>query len=83
MLLTRDILIERLIEHLKKSDQIDVAVAWAADCNALARLCEFARSGGSLRAIVGIWGNATHPNAVRGGAIVGHGAAALCGCVAA
>jgi hypothetical protein len=53
MLLTRDILIERLVEHLKKSDQIDVAVAWATDCNALAHLCEFASSGKSLRADMG------------------------------
>jgi len=65
MLLTHDTLSNRLDEHLKNSDRMDLAVAWAADCDALARLCEFAKNGGTLRAIVGIWGNATHPNALR------------------
>jgi PLD-like domain len=65
MLLTRDILLEQLDEHLKNSDRIDLAVAWATDCNALARLCEFAKNRGTLRAIVGIWGNATRPTALR------------------
>ncbi len=65
MLLTRDTLIERLDELLEKSHRIDLAVAWATDCNALARLCKFAKNGGAFRAIVGILGNATHPNALR------------------
>jgi HKD family nuclease len=64
MLLTRENLITRLREHLGGCRQIDVAVAWAADCDALEALCDFAASN-SLRAIIGIWGNATHPNALR------------------
>jgi hypothetical protein len=65
MLLTRDNLIVRLSERLNNCRQIDIAVAWAADCDALETLCEFASGGKSLRAIIGIWGNATHPNALR------------------
>ena len=37
---------------------------WANDCDALQLLLDFADNK-SLRAIVGIWGNATHPNALR------------------
>ncbi len=65
MLLTRDTLIDRLDRHLGTARRIDIAVAWAAECDALERFCEFARNGGSLKAIIGIWGNATHPNALR------------------
>jgi hypothetical protein len=65
LLLTRDNLTARLSEHLNKCRQIDIAVAWAADCDALEALCDFASGGKSLRAIIGIWGNATHPNALR------------------
>ena len=63
MLLTRETLMDRLDHHLKTARQIDVAVAWAGDCDALDRLCAFARRGGAVRAIVGIAGNATNPNA--------------------
>jgi HKD family nuclease len=62
MLLTRDSLIDRFYEHLKQSKQIDVAVA--SDCDALTSLCTFAMNA-PMRAIVGIRGNATHPNALR------------------
>jgi hypothetical protein len=65
MLLTRETLLERLRYHVKRSTEIDVAVAWAHDCDALSSLIDFANTGASLRAIVGIWGNATHPNALR------------------
>ena len=65
MLLTTETLMDRLDHHLTKARQIDVAVAWAGDCDALDRLCAFARKGGAVRAIVGIAGNATHPNALR------------------
>jgi hypothetical protein len=41
VLLTRDTLIDRLDHHLKIARQIDVAVAWAGDCDALDRLCAF------------------------------------------
>lgn len=65
MLLTRDLLLDRLNHHLERSDRIDIAVAWAGECDALSRLVAFANSRGSLRAIVGIWGNATHPKALH------------------
>lgn len=65
MLLTRDTLINRLEHHLKTATQIDVAVAWASECDALRRLLEFVNNGGSLRAIIGITGNATTPSALR------------------
>jgi HKD family nuclease len=56
---------DQLDQHLTRARQIDVAVAWAGDCDALDRLCAFARKGGAMRTIVGIAGNATHPNALR------------------
>jgi PLD-like domain len=65
MLLTRDKLLERLDHQLESARQIDVAVAWACECDALDRLRLFARNGGSLRAIIGISGNATQPSALR------------------
>lgn len=65
MILTRDNLLGRLDYHLERSNQIDVAVAWASDSDALSRLLAFGSGRGSLRTIVGISGNATHPNALR------------------
>jgi PLD-like domain len=65
VLLTRDTLIDRLEHHLKGAHQIDVAVAWAGECDALERLCGFSGNGRSLRAIIGISGNATPPSALR------------------
>jgi HKD family nuclease len=65
VLLTRDTLLERLRHHLQRSRQVDIAVAWACDCDALSGLLQFANSGTPLRAIIGISGNATHPNALR------------------
>jgi HKD family nuclease len=66
VLLTRETLLERLRHHLQESSQVDIAVAWACDCDALSGLIQFANSGTPLRAIIGISGNATHPNALRG-----------------
>ena len=65
MLLTRENLIVRLRERLNRCSKVDIAVAWATECEALDAFCEFASTGKSLRAIVGIWGNSTHPNALR------------------
>lgn len=65
MLLTNETLLDRLYELTKKSIKIEVAVAWANECAALDRLLEFGRTNGALRAIVGVSGNATHPNALR------------------
>ncbi len=65
MLLTRELLLERLSRQVQQSDRIDIAVAWANDCSALEQLCQFAGPDKRLRTIVGIWGNASHPNALR------------------
>ena len=59
-------MLERLRYHLEASSSADIAVAWACDCDALSSLIQFANRGASLRAIIWIWGNATHPNALRG-----------------
>ena len=66
MLLTRDNLHDRLNSHLAKSTRVDVAVAWACNCQALDNICEFATvKGRLLRVIVGTWGNISHPIALR------------------
>lgn len=65
MLLTRSTLINRLTHQLESARQIDIAVAWACECDALDLLCRFAQNGGSLRAVIGIFGNATEPRALR------------------
>lgn len=63
-LLTETDLIDRLNLRIQRAQKIDIAVAWASECNALDALKSFA-DGRLLRAIVGIAGNATHPNALR------------------
>jgi PLD-like domain len=66
LLLTRDELLGQLRDHLKASERVDLAVAWTTPCDALKRLCKFAKArSGAVRAIIGTWGNATHPNALR------------------
>lgn len=66
MLLTQDELLDRLQELLDISDSLDIAVAWASPSDALSRITAFARARAhSLRSIVGISGNATHPAALR------------------
>jgi HKD family nuclease len=66
MLLTRENLLDRLDLLLRHSKSVDIAVAWASDSNALNSVLQFAkRNPGKLRTVVGIAGNATHPNALR------------------
>jgi HKD family nuclease len=67
MLLTRDNLLCRLRGHLRTSQKVDIAVAWATPCDALEHFCQFAKLRGAVtvRAVVGVCGNATHPNALR------------------
>jgi len=72
LLLTRETLLERLRHHLQASSNVDIAVAWACDCDALSSLLAFGTSGAPLRSIVGIWGNATHPNALHKLSDCGH-----------
>lgn len=64
MFLTENELLDRLKLRIRDADQIDVAVAWANECDALDELKKYATRR-PLRAIVGIAGNATHPNALR------------------
>jgi len=65
LLLTRDNLLGRLQYQLQRASSIDLAVAWASDCDALSHLLSFGESGKPLRTVVGIWGNGTHPNALH------------------
>lgn len=66
MILTQDEIMPRFRELVKQSNKIDLAVAWAWSCDALDILLDFASSRGrELRAIVGLSGNGSHPNALR------------------
>ena len=66
MLLTQDELLSRLKQHLSKASQIDIAMAWVSPGEALAEVIAFSeRRPGCLRSIVGISGNATHPQALH------------------
>jgi HKD family nuclease len=65
MLLTRKTLIGRLKERLANSHSVDIAVAWAGQCNAMRLLCNFAASGKTLKVIVGLAGNCTDPVALQ------------------
>ena len=66
MLLTEDKLVAQLKRHLSKAKRVDIAMAWISPCEALLAIQVFAdRKPGCLRSIVGITGNATHPQALR------------------
>ena len=66
MLLTEDKLVAQLKRHLSKAKRVDIAMAWISPCEALSAIQVFAdRKPGCLRSIVGITGNATHPQALR------------------
>lgn len=66
MFLTTDDLKERFEANLAASKQINVATAWATKGPALDLLCEAARTQGvKVKAIVGTFGNATHPDALE------------------
>lgn len=64
-LLTRNDLTVRLEELVRNAQSIDVAVAWTTPCRALELLADFGKRTGRLRAIVGLSGNATHPEALE------------------
>jgi len=66
MLLTEDKLVAQIKRHLSKAKRVDIAMAWISPCEALSAIQVFAdRKPGCLRSIVGITGNATHPQALR------------------
>ncbi|QDM28417.1 NgoFVII family restriction endonuclease [Tardiphaga sp. vice304] len=65
MLFESDNLLPELSKVLLQAQRVEIAVAWVNNCSALEQLCEFAERAGKLKVIVGIWGNATHPAALR------------------
>ena len=66
MFLTTSALRTRFEANLARSTRVDIATAWATEGSALDLLCEAARTGGvKVRAIVGTFGNATHPDALE------------------
>jgi len=66
MFLTTRELKERFEANLAASKQIYVATAWATEGPALDLLCEAAQTQGvKVKAIVGTFGNATHPDALE------------------
>jgi HKD family nuclease len=66
MFLTQDQLLDRLDLHLTTADRVDIAVAWASPGRAFSKLLSFTKAKpDGLRAIVGISGNSTHPQALR------------------
>ena len=65
MLLTEDKLMARLKQHLSRAERVDIAMAWVSVGEALSAVEVFAdRKPSCLRSIVGITGNATHPEAL-------------------
>lgn len=66
MFLTTSDLEERFKANLANSRRINIATAWATEGVALDLLCEAARIRGvKVKAIVGTFGNATHPDALE------------------
>ena len=59
-----DQLHDRFTELLKDHTNVDIATAWATCGKHLRALADAERSGVNVRAIVGIAGNATHPDAL-------------------
>ena len=66
MFLTTKALNERFEANLARSIRVDIATAWATEGPALDLLCKAADDERvKVRAIVGIYGNATHPKALE------------------
>ena len=57
-------LLDQLRERLRKSDAVDIAVAWATQCPAVDALRGFSERGGNLRIVVGLDRNVTDPKAL-------------------
>jgi len=67
MLLTHEDLLSRLQSHLSKATGLDIAMAWASLGEASNMVLAYARQHpGSVRALIGISGNSTHPNVLKG-----------------
>lgn len=66
MFLTKGNLKSRFAHLLSGSNRVDIATAWATSGPSLDLLCKAAEERGvKVRAIVGIYGNATHPDALE------------------
>ena len=63
-LLEHDVLLNRFVELLRASTQVDIAVAWAGPGLAVERLVEYTRRG-RVRMAVGLSGNNTEPATLR------------------
>lgn len=63
-LVTTEQALDCLRSHIEDSSSIDIAVAWASPSEPLDLLLNFAKKR-NLRALVGVAGNATHPEALR------------------
>ena len=57
-------LLDQLSKRLRKSNSVDVAVAWATRCPAVDELRGFCERGGKLRIVVGLDRNVTDPKAL-------------------
>ncbi|MXZ04152.1 MAG: hypothetical protein F4Y90_01255 [Rhodothermaceae bacterium] len=57
-------LLDRFTDRLSPADSVDIATAWASPGLHLQALGAAADRGVKVRTIVGISGNATHPNAL-------------------
>ena len=62
---TKDIL-RRFCENIEWATSIDLATAWATENDGLYKLCQLKETSDlEIRAIVGLWGNFTHPMALK------------------
>ena len=64
MLITRENILDRFSQNLKWATEIDLATAWTTENRGLCALQD-QRPGPKVRAIVGLSGNITEPNALR------------------
>jgi len=65
LLCRQDELVTAFREALGRAQRVDIAVAWATPCDPLSYLCDFAKGGGELRAVIGRSFAGTDPRAVR------------------
>ena len=69
-MLIKDEILRRFREHLSRATEIDLATAWATRHEGL-RALEQQQHRPSIRAVVGLWGNLTDPEALRNLAGIG------------
>ena len=69
-MLIKDEILRRFREHISKATEIDLATAWATRHEGL-RALEQRQPRPAIRAVVGLWGNLTDPEALRNLANIG------------